>query len=317
MPTKAKVFLDHDGGVDDLLALLLVLTMEETELLGINITPADCYPDSAAETSSKFLQLMGQPQIEIAISKARGINAFPDVWRAQPQIINAFPQLLNMPFFERPLSPLEGSEFIVRKLMESDQPVSYLMTGPCTTLVHALRIEPAIRQKIGQIIWMAGAIHVHGNVRTYTHNGSAEWNVYWDAASAHWLIGQDLPLTIVPLDATNKVPVSMEFLRKLAQQNEYELSHLASLCWAITVNTIPGYDYLYHMWDVLAAAFVGRPEFFHCKKMELEVSTQLPNEGETTEEPGSGKWVNVVQDVENKPFYYYLLEQSRRNFGQD
>ncbi len=312
--SKKKVFLDHDGGVDDLLALLLVLSMEEVALSGVSITPADCYAEYAAESSRKFMDLMMAKPVPVAISKARGMNAFPEVWRAQPQIINAFPDLLNIKKVHAPLSGLEGSDFVIEQLNNSPEPVSYLLTGPCTNLVNALQKAPAIREKISEIIWMAGAVHVHGNVRTYTHNGAAEWNVYWDAASSQWLIEQNLPLTIVPLDATNKVPVTFDFLEKMAAQNEFEVSHLASLCWAITVNTIPGYDYHYHMWDVLAVAYVSRADIFSSKKMELQIAQHLPNEGETYEQAGSGNWVNVVVDVERDAFYDYLLMQSRKNF---
>ena len=315
MKKKKLVFLDHDGGVDDLLALLLLLTMDEAQLIGVNVTPADCFANPAAEASRKFLTLMGQPEVEVAISKARGINAFPDNWRAQPQIINAFPQLLNTDDDAGRLSPLEGSQYIIEKLRQASAPVSYLMTGPCTTLVHALHREPAVRKKIKEIVWMAGAIHVHGNVRTYTHDGSAEWNVYWDAASANWLVSQNLPLIMVPLDATNKVPVRIDFLRRMAGQADYEVANLASHCWAVTVNTIPGYDYPYHMWDVLATAYIGRPSYFHIKNLEIAISTKAPNEGATLKEDGSGKFVRMVSDVNRDEFYDYLLQQSRRNFA--
>ncbi|WKN31599.1 nucleoside hydrolase [Porifericola rhodea] len=311
---RKKVFLDHDGGVDDLLALLLVLTMEEVDLIGVSVTPADCYADSAAESSRKFIDLMMPRPVGVAISQARGMNPFPDVWRAQPQIINAFPQLLNMKSVHSPLSELEASDFIISQLMQCEEPVSYLMTGPCTTFVNALRKEPAIKDKISEIVWMAGAVDVHGNVRTYTHNGSAEWNVYWDPAGAQWLIEQNLPLTIVPLDATNHVPVTFDFLEQMASQHEYDVSYMASFCWAITVNTIPGYDYLYHMWDVLAAAVVTRKDIFTVEKMELEIAQKLPNQGETIAKPGSGSWVNVVTDASKDEFYNYLLAQSRKNF---
>lgn len=315
MAEKKCVLLDHDGGVDDLLALLFVLTMEESQLIGVNITPADCYPGYAAEASRKFLDLMGHSEVEVAISQVRGIHAFPDIWRAQPQIINAFPQLLNIKKPVAPLSEQDGSQMIIRQLLQSPEPVSYLMTGPCTTLVQALQKEPAIRGKIKEIIWMAGAIHVHGNVRTYTHDGSAEWNVYWDAVSSDWLLAKNLPLIMVPLDATNLVPVRIDFLEKIARQSAFEVSNLASLCWAVTINTIPGYDYLYHMWDVLASAFIGRPQFFHTAMMEIGVSTTLPNEGNTEEIPGNGQWVEVVQKVDRDAFYDYLLQQAQRNFA--
>ncbi|MEM9834224.1 MAG: nucleoside hydrolase [Bacteroidota bacterium] len=314
MPNQT-VFFDHDGGVDDLLSLLLLLTISEVKLSGVVVTPADCYPSYAAEASRKFIDLMGKTDIPVAISTARGVNAFPDVWRAQPQIINALPQLLTIDELTTSLSLLDGVDFTVETLKDADQPITYLMTGPCTTLAEALKKDSSIAGKIKEIIWMAGAIHVPGNVRTYTHNGSAEWNVYWDAPSAHWLLKQNLPLTLVPLDVTNHVPVGIPFLKQLARQLQYEVSQLASVCWATTINSIPGYDYLYHMWDVLATVVVGKRSLFNTEQMTLEVATDLPNEGETVEKPQDGGLVNVVVSVQLELFYDYLLNQFRQNFS--
>ncbi len=38
-----KVYLDHDGGVDDLVSLYLLLKMEDVELVGVGVIEADCY----------------------------------------------------------------------------------------------------------------------------------------------------------------------------------------------------------------------------------------------------------------------------------
>ncbi len=312
---KQIVFFDHDGGVDDLLSLLLLLTMPETKLAGVVVTPADCYPSYAAEASRKFMDLMGRTDTPLAISAVRGVNAFPDIWRAQPQIINALPQLLAIDEPTTPLSSSDGVDFTVEILNNTNQPVTYLMTGPCTTLVDALKKDPSIAGKIKEIVWMAGAIHVPGNVRTYTHNGSAEWNVYWDAPSAYWLLKQNLPLTLIPLDVTNHVPVGMPFLKQLARQSQYEVSQLASVCWATTINSIPGYDYLYHMWDVLATVVVGKRDIFAMQQMALKVATEPPNEGETIEKLQTDGATTVVVSVQLPLFYDYLLNQFRQNFA--
>ncbi len=309
------VFFDHDGGVDDLLSLLLLLTMPDTNLAGVVVTPADCYPSYAAEASRKFIDLMGKTDTPVAVSTVRGVNAFPDIWRAQPQIINALPQLLAIDEPTTPLSSSNGVDFTVEVLNNANQPVIYLMTGPCTTLVEALKKDSSIAKKIKEIVWMAGAIHVPGNVRTYTHNGSAEWNVYWDAPSTDWLLEQDLPLTLVPLDVTNHVPVGIPFLKQLAHQSQYEVAQLASVCWATTINSIPGYDYLYHMWDVLATVVVGKRDIFTTQQMALKVATDPPNEGETIEKLQTDGAVTVVVSVQRELFYDYLLNQFRQNFA--
>ena len=308
------LLLDHDGGVDDLLSLLLVLTMDNVDLLGVVVTPADCYPTYAVEASRKIIDLMGQSHIPVAESKVRGVNAFPAEWRSSPQIINALPPLLNVTDIQSPLSTQSGTDFVIETLRAAPEPVTYLMTGPCTTLVEALRQEPALREQIAEIVWMAGAVDVAGNVAMHTHNGTAEWNVYWDAVSAQWLLEQNVPLTLFSLDITNHVPVGMNFLRRLARQAHYEVSSLASVAWAVTINAIPSYEYLYHMWDVLATSYVARPDLFTTEAIELTVSTSLPNEGQTRRSPSSGHWAQVVQTTKVDEFYQYLLGQFQRNF---
>ena len=311
---KRSVFLDHDGGVDDLLSLLLVLTMDGVDLLGVVVTPADCYPTYAVEASRKIIDLMGQSHISVAESKARGINAFPAEWRSSPQIINALPPLLNVTNIRSPLSSLSAADFIIETLQAAPEPVTYLMTGPCTTLVSALQQEPMLREKIAEVVWMAGAVDVPGNVAMHTHDGTAEWNVYWDPVSARWLLEQGLPLVLFSLDVTNHVPVGMGFLRTLAQQAHYEVSNLASVAWAITTNAIPSYEYLYHMWDVLATSYVARPDLFTTKEVALDVSIAPPNEGQTYRRSDSNHKVQLVQTAQVEEFYRYLLRQLQRNF---
>lgn len=314
MKSALSIFLDHDGGVDDLLSLLLLLTEDAVDLRGVVVTPADCYPDYAIEASRKILDLMGKSSVTVARSEVRGINAFPPEWRAQPHIINALPQLLNLEQPKTPLSHQQATSFMVDCIQSASLPVTYLMTGPCTTLVQALKEYPALRENIGHIVWMAGAVEVPGNVVTYTHNQTAEWNVYWDAVSAQWLLQQELPLTIVPLDATNHVPVSFEFLKKLARLSSYEVAHFASICWATTINAIPSYEYLYHMWDVLATAYVLRPDLFSTQQRKITIATAPPNEGQTMNDEKQGVWTNMVDTVELEAFYQYLLDQHTVNF---
>ena len=38
---KKKVYFNHDGGVDDLISLFLLLQMENVELTGVSVIPAD------------------------------------------------------------------------------------------------------------------------------------------------------------------------------------------------------------------------------------------------------------------------------------
>jgi purine nucleosidase len=306
---KLPVLFDHDGGVDDFLSLLLLLTMPQVELLGVSITPADCYAEPALETTGKLLHLLGQPHVPVSVGQYHGVNAFPSAWRAQPRMLNAFPTLLTLPATAGRVDPRPSPEVLAAQLAAASQPVTVLLTGPCSTLVQALALDPSLATQVGHVIWMGGAVDVPGNVRTYNQNGSAEWNVFWDPLAAQQLLTLGLPLTLIPLDVTNQVPVNLAFLQQLAAQGHHPLSHLAGQFWATTVATIPTYEYTYFMWDVLATTYLAIPQAFTVEQVELAISAHGASAGRTYRQPGSGHWVHVAKHVDTAAFYAYVLQQ--------
>jgi purine nucleosidase len=312
MTGKELIFMEHDGAIDDLLSQMLLLTMEDKEVIGINVTPADCFIEPALESTYKILQLFKKENIEIGRSDFNGINAFPSDWRARPEIINALPMMINLPPSPDPYNYKEASQFLIDKLIESNEGVSILMTGPCSNLVHALKREPRLKEKIKKVIWMGGAFRTNGNVRAYQHNGTAEWNMYWDPKGSKELLEMNLPLTCIPLDVTNNVPVTKEFLSKLAAQSNIKLSNLAGQLWALTIDTIPNYHYTYYMWDTLATSYLAIPEAFTVEKAKAYVCERPPNAGQTTIH-ADGFEVTIATDVNKNAFYAYLLNQFKRN----
>ena len=312
LPPKLPVFFDHDGSADDFLSLMLLLTMDTVELLGISITPADCYAEQALETTLKLLQLGRRPAIPVSVGQCHGVNAFPAEWRAKPRILNALPALINLDAAPAAVDGRPSAECLRDALAAAQQPATILLTGPCTNLVHALDLTPALAANIARVVWMGGAVDVGGNVRTYNHDGSAEWNVFWDPPAAQRLLAYQLPLTLIPLDVTNAVPVGRAFLQELARHAARPWANLAGQFWATTVDTIPTYEYTYFMWDVLATSFLAIPEAFQLETLELSVLPDGPSAGRTRRQPGSGQWVQVAMEVDRDAFYAYLLRQLTR-----
>ncbi|MBD2754954.1 nucleoside hydrolase [Spirosoma validum] len=306
-----RILMDHDGAIDDLLSQLLVLTMPDAELIGVTVTPADCYIEPALESTYKLLQLMGKEEIPLGRGDYYGINAFPSEWRARPEIINALPMLINLPKSPDPYAYPSAPELIIDRLSAAKEKVTVLMTGPCSNLVLALEKAPELKGKIDEIVWMAGAFRTTGNVQTYQHDGSAEWNVFWDPVSSQKLVSYELPLTLIPLDVTNHVPVTKQFLSTLATQIDYKLSNLTGQLWALTLDTIPSYHYTYFMWDILATSYLAMPDYFTTELVKANVSTRPPNAGQTYLDD-QGYVVKIATDVNTGYFYDYLLSQFKQ-----
>lgn len=309
LPRKTPVLFDHDGSADDFLSMLLLLTMEAVDLQGVSITPADCYVEQAVETTLKLLLLRQRLDVTVSVGQCHGVNAFPAEWRAKPRILNALPALINLDLDTALVDARPSPAFLRDALAAAAQPVTVLLTGPCTNLVHALDLAPELAPKIARVVWMGGAVDVGGNVRTYNHDGSAEWNVFWDPLAAQRLLTYHLPLTLIPLDVTNEVPVSRAFLQALARHAAHPWACLAGQFWATTVDTIPAYEYTYFMWDVLATSYLAIPEAFRLEKLELTIEPTGPSAGRTQRQPGCGQWVQVAKAVDQAAFYAYLFQQ--------
>lgn len=314
MKEKKLVFIDHDGGVDDLLSLLLLLTMDDVEVIGVNVTPADCYIEPAIESSYKILHLFGRTDISIGRGDLHGVNAFPKEWRARPEVINALPKLINIKYDVDPYALPNAVDLFTEKLNAADRGVTILMTGPCSNLVDVVKAAPHLKEKIEQVIWMGGAFRTQGNVQTYQHNGTAEWNVFWDPKSSKELLELELPLVCIPLDATNKVPVNKAFLSKLARQSDHLLSNLAGQFWALTIDTIPSYHYVYFMWDVLATSYIALAEHFTVEEIKALVSDRPPNAGQTilTQD---GHPLKIATDVNTELFFDFIFKQLRKEIN--
>ena len=306
--SKPLVLMDQDGGVDDYLATLLLMTMEHIQPLGIVVTPADCYIQSAVSATRKILDLVRCSDIPVAQSTVRGINPFPTLYRRDSFAVDHLPILNERDEVQTPLVQETGQEFMVRSLLAAEQPVTLMVTGPLTTVATALDLAPQIEQHIERIIWMGGALNVPGNVEPALEpgqDGTAEWNVYWDSLAAHRVWQTQIPLILCPLDLTNQVPVTSEFVRQLTKQRRYPLSDLAGQCYALVMTQV------YYFWDVLATTYLAHPEFYQLQEWETVIVTTGKSQGRTKVETG-GRKIQAMSEVDQGKYYAYILQQWAR-----
>jgi inosine-uridine nucleoside N-ribohydrolase len=132
--------------------------------------------------------------------------------------------------------------------------VKILALGALTTLAA---IQDGSIPALREIVYMGGAFNVAGNIQSFgdfvTPSTMAEWNVLIDptAASRVFLTGAT-PMLIVPLvDATNKVPIDVDFINGFAAMDLTPMGTLtAQVLASIRVYADRGE---YYAWDMLAA----------------------------------------------------------------
>ncbi|MGB5634986.1 MAG: nucleoside hydrolase [Waterburya sp.] len=303
--SKRLVLMDHDGAIDDFLSLILLMTMTEIEPLGIIVTPADCYINAAVRVSRKILDLIGRTDVLVAKSTVRGINPFPADFRRDCTIIDNFPILNESAQILTSLAEVSGQKFIAEQLQNAPQAVTLIVTGPLTTVAEAIALKPTIIDQIAEIVWMGGALTVSGNVEkvfALEHDGTAEWNAFWDPIATKKIWDTKIPITLCPLDLTNSVPVTSEFIRQLTKQRRHPLSDLAGLCYSLAI------PQNYYFWDILATAYLARPELYQIGSQETDIITTGISQGRIILKAG-GRKINVMTQVDKEKFYSYLLQQ--------
>ncbi|GAA3343689.1 nucleoside hydrolase [Amorphoplanes nipponensis] len=194
--TAVPVYLDCDTGVDDALALALLLGRPGTAVAGIGTVSGNTAAGQAARNTLDLLALAGRDDIPVAVgahhplagtfgggaARVHGGNgiggvALPAAGRA-PAAGDAVDLLLGLA--RRPVGGLR-----------------IVATGPLTNLALALRREPGLPALVRDVTVMGGAVRVPGNV-----TGRAEANIAGDPAAAAAVLAAAWPVTLVPLDVT-------------------------------------------------------------------------------------------------------------------
>lgn len=306
------LFFDHDGGIDDYLSLLLLLGYPDIEILGISVTPADCFAEAAVPATRRILDLAGRGDITTAEGTLDGPNPFPDDWRLDSFKIEAFPILNQTGRVTAPLAKVSGQQYLLDTIRDHPEPVTLLMTGPLTNLAWALDQDPGLEGNIAELVWMGGALDVPGNVNEPGHDGTAEWNVYWDPPAARRVWESGLDITIFPLDATNIVPVTDEFLRRIGLQYGYPLSRAAGNMWALTAGHVLRTGEEYYFWDTLTTSYLAVPELCEFRTVRCDVIDRGPSSGRTLRTDGGRPVKAAVGLTDPAAFYDHVLDTLRR-----
>jgi pyrimidine-specific ribonucleoside hydrolase len=133
--------------------------------------------------------------------------------------------------------------------------VSIVALGPLTNLAEAFDGKPAWLSQIAGVTIMGGALDVSGNVGASgvgIDNPFAEWNIYIDPRAANLVLRSGVPVTLVPLDATNRVPITSRFLDTLGQKATQPAAKFVTEMLRNNQQFVMSGFYFF--WDPLAAA---------------------------------------------------------------
>ncbi|MDT0738366.1 nucleoside hydrolase [Staphylococcus haemolyticus] len=308
-----KVYFNHDGGVDDLISLFLLLQMDDIELVGVSTIGADCYLEPSVSASCKIINRFSNNSLKVAPSYERGANPFPKEWRMHAFLMDALPILNESTTNEQStISDVEAYEDIIRVLSQSSEPVTLLFTGPLTDLAKALKTEPSIQNNIEKLVWMGGTFLEKGNVEEPEHDGTAEWNAFWDPEAVKTVFDSEIAIDMVALESTNQVPLTLDIRQMWADERQYPGVDFLGVSYA----AVPPLTHFitnstYFLWDVLTTAYIGKADLVQYKSLNVDVEFKGPSQGRTFIKD-SGRPIKVVTDVKHDDFFNYITDLAKK-----
>jgi purine nucleosidase len=194
-----------------------------------------------------------------------------------------------------PLQEQHAVDFLIETLMRSTGNITLATLGPLTNLAVAIIKQPAICERLQEVVMMGGAL-TQGNITP-----SAEFNVYVDPHAAQVVVTTGIPLTIVSLDVTHQAIATPE-----------RLSTIRAIGSPISTATIGLLNH-YGAYDMQRYGFPGPPLHDPCVIAYLLQPDLFTSRGayvaiETTSELTMGRTVIDQWHVTNQPANATVIE---------
>lgn len=256
-----KIILDVDTGGDDAVAILLAGHHPRIELVAVTV----CHGNGPLEvTLDNTLRVLQAGHLEkTPVYAGSECPLIGDLIQAHPI------QKSTLPLPPAGITPTAGRavDFIVDYYLGPCGPETiYAPIGPQTNLALALRLEPAIAERIPRIVTMAGAF-TEGNTTP-----SAEFNILADPEAAHIVFNSGIPITMVGLEVTSRALVSLEDADRLGKINTPQAQAAAGIIrdevnWFIDNLGLEGGQ----IFDACAVAAIIDPQIVQTRKMHVNI----------------------------------------------
>lgn len=297
-----NVYFNHDGNVDDLVSLLLLLQAPDIHLLGVGVIDADGYVDPAVAASRKIIDRFNRrgDALAVARSNSRAAHQFPKEWRLSSFSFNNLPILNEPGRVTTKEAPLPAHQDMATKIMAADGPVTLVMTGPLTDLARALDLEPRLAEKVERLYWMGGSLDGHGNVAEPGFDGTAEWNAFWDPEAVARVFASPLPLTMVGLESTEELPLTPDLRQSWARKRQAPAFDLIGQGYSLILSYEA--NSTYYLWDVLTTLTSLDPRLVTTENTRANVITSGPGAGRTTRDQ-TGRPLTLVTSADKERFF--------------
>lgn len=277
-----KVIFDTDPGVDDAMALGVLLRRPEIELLGVTTVHGNGDIDTVTRNA---LHLKDRFGFAAPVAQGSGVTLSGRHGTPAPHVHghNALGDVA-LPPARSTVDGRRGHRMIIDLVRGNPHAVTIIAVGPLTNLARALDKDPEIARLAQGVVVMGGAFGSHGHAGNVSP--VAEANIAGDPEAADAVFTAAWPVTAVGLDVTQQVVMDAAGLAALRDAGGAHGRFLweASRSYHAFHQRSRGLDGIF-VHDALAVAYVAAPHLFTLRHGPVRVVCGGLAGGQTIQKP--------------------------------
>jgi len=307
---KRQIIVDTDPSPDDAVAFLIALgSPDELEVLAITTVGGNVPLHLTTRNALISLEMVNRTDIPVYAGASAPFMVPLETAEYVHGVTGFDGYEVNEPV-TKAANGFAPDKIIELVMSHPPQTVTLCCLAPLTNIALAMVKEPALAERLEQIVLMGGARSEGGNVTP-----CAEYNIYVDPEAAYKVINSGVSLVMLSLDCTHKALTTAARLSRLRQDFKqphiepfYHLLHWNKQFDEKQNNTDGG-----PLHDPSVTAYLLKPEIFYGKIVNVEVAltgltrgmTVVDWRGATTREPN----VFYVDDLDSDAYFDLVWER--------
>lgn len=275
-----RILIDTDPGVDDAFAIFLAMRSPELHVEAITTVCGNVPVTQATQNLLTILEVLdldafpliaqgeAQPLVKPLVTAAHVHGE--DGLGNTSQLRSADGNLLYPPV-NTEVASISAVDLILEMAARYPDELVIVTLGPLTNIAKAIHKDASKMQRLQKIVMMGGVFEEYGNVTT-----TAEFNIFVDPHAAHEVFHFDVPMHIVPLDATHQVILTGERLYAEVDKREGKVSHFlkdsTQACMEFYRQHVGFWGF--HIHDALPIGMLTHPDYFESVDTYIQVETE-------------------------------------------
>ena len=260
-----NIIIDTDPGVDDAMAILMILACPNIEVLAVTTVAGNSTIENVSKNAKYILDIAGRSDISIFVGESRPLEK-----KLITANVHGETGLgdINLAKSEKVTSEISAAEKIAELIESNPEKITILALGPLTNIAKMLLTNKKLETKIKQLVIMGGAIDIAGN-----KSRVAEFNFFVDPDAAKIVFESSIPKVLVPLDLCNQVIMQESELAQLGDGKIAKFLRSILTPYALNIAKYEGMKGAV-MYDPLAAYYLINKSAFKSKMMNIVIETK-------------------------------------------